>query len=1104
MNVFQRKLYALLHSLRLVNHENLSLNCLHSHQEQLRTWWSQQQGSLANEIAKTSDRLTLDESALKRDLNIQLNGNQQVEVSHLITGQKQTINQNNWADLPAEIIPETIRQEPDAKKVFLWFWRVYPELVAKERSQSAHLYPSNKIIPDCSLPSFSTTVSALTEAMFPQGWQCDQEPVRPYILLFTFTPVQEFIKSSRKMLDFWAGSYLLHYLSGWTCWYIAKKYGPDAVITPSLWGQEIIDALMLVDEADFFNQLDFFTGEIHPLYKFNHQDSISLSTAGFPNIITALVPGKEGAAELNQEISRELRRRWTDIGNKVRENIRKKFIGKIDSEDKRKKIWEKVRKELLKNNSSQEDLYLLDLAHWQKQAEWKWRKLWQYQLENTWETYITAVPLGNPEENLTITKTDEKTDQEFSHWQNQQQTIAQAREPIPTESEQQVCSQMNVGTWWGSMQGQVGRLLQAVKNTRTWRIPAAPGERSTISGQFSALHPGMLYNEKYREGAGLPAGSMNFFWWMMAEVYPGLFNGSEKLNAIELTKRMAWLDGGIYQSLGGEAKEREKDDYEKMIRFPNLSSIAAARFAHNNPERVLEYWNELRKLLGTEKYISDENDAKKIFDSEQLKQFRLQVQRPFQVPKTDLALREFSETRKGYNGMMFSSKWLADDMALEKEKREQLRKLIALAHEKCGLKGGSPSDWWVLVLADGDNMGNYVSGRNLQPYENYLQTEIVEQLKQQGEDWQSMLEQTTKRMGPATHVGLNRALLDFSNRLVPYLTEHRFCGRVIYSGGDDVMVMLPLEDLPEYLLSLRAAWCGAEKDPFGDKDIDRDIDGDKDRDGDIDRDRDRDRDGDIDRDRDKDELISFQEQGGYWKPTPNNQKILPNRPLFTMGKGATMSIGIVMAHKSVPLPTVLENIWEAEKERAKKLPGFQREDEETNESDQQPLGWQVKDGLCFRVIYSSGNTLEALMKGDLLEYWWKFMERSLDGDLSSLLYILADKLPQYSQFTESDRLFSKAAEVIIERRDKKIDGEVKNALLDWIDKWEQWCLRANPDYSQPEKKSQQAKNSEGEKEEQRFLGTKPEDLSKLLRFSAFWLNKMEQRRKWQITMNNEQ
>ena len=38
-----------------------------------------------------------------------------------------------------------------------------------------------------------------------------------------------------------------------------------------------------------------------------------------------------------------------------------------------------------------------------------------------------------------------------------------------------------------------------------------------------------------------------------------------------------------------------------------------------------------------------------------------------------------------------------------------------------------------------------------------------------------------------SHSALGRALLDFSNQLVPYLTEERYAGRLIYGGGDDVL-----------------------------------------------------------------------------------------------------------------------------------------------------------------------------------------------------------------------------------------------------------------------------------------------------------------------------
>jgi CRISPR-associated protein Cmr2 len=286
------------------------------------------------------------------------------------------------------------------------------------------------------------------------------------------------------------------------------------------------------------------------------------------------------------------------------------------------------------------------------------------------------------------------------------------------------------------------------------------------------------------------------------------------------------------------------------------------------------------------------------------------------------------------------------------------------------------------VLGDGDGMGKYVSGAKLGTYEKYIVNEKVASEIRDNENYQKLLTQTRKRMGPATHVALNRALLDFSNRLVPYITERRFCGKVVFSGGDDVMVVLPLTDLPEFLLSLRAAWSGTE-DPGNEFTTHR-------------------------------TETESAEASGYWHPRQNLPGI-PNRPLFTMGKDATMSLGIVIAYKSVPLPTVLETLWTAEKERAKKMPGAKGRD------DVNPI--PVKDGLCFRVIYGSGNVLEALMKGHLLQAWWDFIKEvrmpiAEKLDLSPLLYRLAEELPKHTAITEQDELIAKAARVIIARREQ--------------------------------------------------------------------------------------
>ena len=956
-----------------------------------------------------------------------------------------------------------------------------------------------------------------------------------------------------KFLDFWAGSYLLHYLSARLCWHIALEYGPDALIVPSLWGQDIIDAFFLEEKyPDFaaFMQRDIELNkfcEIHPVAeRFNHKESNSLSTAGFPNVITTLVPGLGQAKQLGNDLAKKLRNEWIEIGEKVRDHIRATVGREITQSASNwnslgqevisslalarpqretlvqywTKFGEKVRAEIrkLKENkasnsdpkervvtnqerhdifrrildedfkdrmSSQPSLsllspYLHDLRKWLLEANWEWNEIWSQQLTNSWEPYWSAVPLGTPNHCLTISQTDDK----FVDWKNAQQKLSQAWLGIPSKAEEASFNTFNVGTWWGSFQQRLRIAIQAVKNTRTWNIPVAPGERSTISGQYSAVHPNLNYrvvnrrgeDQDFREGGGLPEGSMRLFWLLMSKAYPGLFSGSERLNALELTKRMAWQFGGVAKKLGVETTvpsqklddediralnlednaQSEPVDYERLIRFPNLSSIAAARFVHdaiaqenldpqkprNSPPR--RYWKALADAVRVE--LGDENKQ------EMRRRLASRTRcRAFQVAKTDQVINREQFPGRNFNGVMFSGKWLADDMGLEERQDiDRIRRAVQAAHQKAGFSDGSPSDWWVVVLADGDGMGQYISGSKLENYEKYLvDVDTAHFSNEITEDYRKLREETKKRMGPATHIGLNRALLDFSNRLVPYLTEKRFCGKVIYSGGDDVMAVLPLEDLPEYLRSLRAAWSG-DKDPYAKQDSICEFN-----------------------------VSNGQSAGvttrtGYWYPSfkgdteadkreSHKQSGLPYRPLFTMGKTATMSMGVVIAHKTVPLPTVLENLWVAEGDRAKKMYG--------------------KDGICFRVIYSGGNTLEALMKGHLLDGWWYIAQQyqgeqdSYQDKLSPMLYRLAEELPKRVDVSQPE-LFALAAQVIMNRRDedRKI-AKIEPHIKEWLDNWAQWAQTAAQ--SAPDK-----------------LGATSDDLGYLLRFTAFWVDKMVQRQKW--------
>lgn len=1137
MTLYQRKLYTLLAQLELLTNTSPYseiVPCLSNCASNLPELAENRRR--AEEISKASDRVNFE--------NLQTQPTATgipIEVRHLITGQPRTLKTS--PQLNNEILDRLNavagNDENAAKKAFWWLWRFYPEYLAQQQSD-ALLYPADRLIPDCPLHSYNSTVSAIAGAI-PEDYKQEDVDKHPYLLLFTFSPVQEFIKSSRKFLDFWAGSYLLHYLSAKLCWFIAERYGPDAVITPSLWSQEIIDALIAKQYPDFKHDFALFQKGSDPVSRFIDGTSTSLSTAGFPNVITAVVPGKKAAENLGKDLCKELKEQWQGIAEKVRSHVRNSVIDYLNNCLNDKKKQNKVDQLLNKldraerlsssqeNNPNQDDL-----RRWREDgSSWSWRHLWNAQIDNTWEPYWTAVPLGYPEQQFSIeAAAGTRFHDKHKEWIANQETVAPSRndQPTPTDAENLAYEVLNIGTWWANSQSRLGQAIQAIKNTRNWRIPTAPGERSTISGQFSAVHPQLLYGSytlrdgnavrDLREGAGVSSGSMQLFWQLMALVYPGLFNGSEKLNALELTKRMAWQYGGVAKSLGiddpfqvpdpGSDVEDENNldptrlDYETLIRFPNLSSIAAAKFAKDHPELLKRYWECLWRKIKQETnngYLTEEHRQA----------FYSKTRRFFQVPNADKAIKASFGNQREYNGVMFSSKWLIDDMGLneksidsstgnqDRERITLLRKLVADAHKECGFGDSSPADWWAIIVADGDNMGKYVSGSRLNPYSYYIE-DIVDrnenikrlpaypcilhwlivehQLIQYSFTepnlaivqfaifwfelaefssqtiWKILLD-TRKRMGPATHVGLNRALLDFSNRIVPYLTEKRFCGKLVYSGGDDVLAVLPLADLPEYLLCLRAAWCGGE-DHYKDQDS-----------------------------QDKDSNVKFTNDGGYWLPVSNRQDKslsgLPNRPLFTMGEGATLSAGIVIAHKSVPLPTVLESLWSAEEDRAKEMKGAKitREDE----TEEIP----AKDGFCFRVIYGGGNVLEASMKGHLLSNWWKFISDEHPDKLAPVLYRLAEELPTHAALTESDRLISKAARVIIKSRDEPLPENIEKALDSWFNAWEDWAYCVDMDW-----KEREARKTPEEPRESKPVGCSIQDLAKLLRFSAFWLDKKAQ------------
>jgi CRISPR-associated protein Cmr2 len=888
---WQAKIWGILHDLTLkALHDNTggSGNTFWQELSVMQDWvtngWNPEVSSgklfkqikLADYIASASDRGAI--GSITSNVNYNNNG---LAIAHLLSGAKlnfqvtehDTLISNRLAYLTEKeqelpnLIPESIRG--DEKSVFWWLWRCLPEAVFRQfANDNLMLMPAETRLPDSSIWSHASITAALAGSLTGYDATTDesgQEVSHPYLVSFTFTPVQELIKASRKMRDLWAGSWILHYIAAKICFKLALQYGPDSLLYPSLFQQPLIDHWLLEKFPSFDKWVK------RPKTK-------DLLTAGFPNVIVVILP-KDKVEAAMQTAEQTLKEAWQELGNLVFEELH-------------------------------------DKRHWMKDLQ-RDSKSWQGWLKSQWQFYWAGVPLGKEGEEFSNDSILEKEQDIFTTWvedQNQSfnSNLFQLKEfNFLRQAYQQNLEKpefsVNVGSWWSSIFDQTRTGLAAVKNARSWQIPTAFAPRSTISGIGPVVHPG---NDWVTEG------ETKKYW----ERHAGLFDGREQLNATETVKR------GLEKVL---PKLLKLDELEENISasYPDLTGGVAGYLKVNSQEH-LEYYNQVCKqvrsqLLKTEKVIPEVNEKwgiPWIDENEEYYQYHprllnagwlvedLETREVLDIQKEIKSLQKNIEAESGTirQQYQYELELLNDELnSCRKTYRQTVQQVLNKYYPS-----NNPADWYVLAAGDGDGMSEWLKGKKMRPYGEYVPQAVLKD----AEDNATFAEFLTlpKQMGPSTHSALSRALLDFSNNLVPYLTEQRYAGRSIYAGGDDVMAYTNLWEWDKWLWDIRQCFRG-DKDPKGE----------------------------------------FKNDGDYWQYDGDSSEVISKRPLFTMGRNATISFGVVIAHHSVPLAIALDNMWLAEKQAKSQI--F---------SD-----GQTKDAVTVRVLYGNGNIIQATAKFAVFELW---------------------------------------------------------------------------------------------------------------------------------------
>jgi CRISPR-associated protein Cmr2 len=206
-------------------------------------------------------------------------------------------------------------------------------------------------------------------------------------------------------------------------------------------------------------------------------------------------------------------------------------------------------------------------------------------------------------------------------------------------------------------------------------------------------------------------------------------------------------------------------------------------------------------------------------------------------------------------------------------------RLEVLEAELAKLIGHRHETYYGVILMDGDRMGAWLAGNDGSTRLKFRQTwhPQIRAAIARFEHEPALREyfDSYRPASPARHAFVSAALNQFSLHVARHVVERIGKGRLIYSGGDDVLALVAVDDLLPVMLLLRAAYSG-----WGDPSkLRRDLD-----------------------------LRGLQIGRGFVR--------LDDRVLPAMGAKASASMGAVVAHHTAPLSHVLRQTREAER-RAK-------------------------------------------------------------------------------------------------------------------------------------------------------------------------------------------
>lgn len=150
------------------------------------------------------------------------------------------------------------------------------------------------------------------------------------LVVYSITPVQDFIGKARKLRDYWTGSVLLSYLAFAGITAVMEELGPDHILYPSLQNQALVEQWLEKKNASFAK---FLEEDDENLKKLNKS---SQSIASFPNKFV-FICNHDDIKDVCELIEKRIDSEWKSTAGIV-----KNYLLKFAEKDKAafRKIWD--------------------------------------------------------------------------------------------------------------------------------------------------------------------------------------------------------------------------------------------------------------------------------------------------------------------------------------------------------------------------------------------------------------------------------------------------------------------------------------------------------------------------------------------------------------------------------------------------------------------------------------------------------------------------------------------------------------------------------------------------------------------------------------------